>query len=70
MCKKKPVKEEVSKDYELCHPKPKKVRKMIMIMDESVIGMLQVCEEKEIKVPTVICKDREADGEEKAVESI
>merc|ERR1711872_396126 len=40
VCKKKPVTEEVSKDFELCRPKPN-----------------EVCEDKEIKVPRVICEE-------------
>ena len=50
VCKKAPVTEEVSKDFELCRPKPTKV-----------------CEDKELKVPNVVCEEpEEAAG--KAVE--
>merc|ERR1739838_939707 len=40
ICKKKPITEEVSKDFELCRPKPS-----------------EVCEEKEIKVPRLVCEE-------------
>merc|ERR1712024_28544 len=56
ICKKKPVTEEVSKDFELCRPKP-----------------TRVCEEKELKVPTVVCEEPEAEAEEaeeKTVEEV
>merc|ERR1712165_367091 len=51
VCKKEPVIEEVSKDFELCHPKPTKV-----------------CEDKEIKVPSVVCEEPES--EEAAVKEV
>merc|ERR1711963_1379652 len=47
VCKKKPTTEEVSKDFELCRPKPN-----------------EVCEDKEIKVPRVICEDPEEKAED------
>merc|ERR1711963_991181 len=47
VCKKKPTTEEVSKDFELCRPKPN-----------------EVCEDKEIKVPRVICEDPEGKAED------
>jgi len=40
ICKKTPITEEVSKDFELCIPKPS-----------------EVCEEKEIKVPRLVCEE-------------
>merc|ERR1712029_1193841 len=40
ICKKTPITEEVSKDFELCRPKPS-----------------EVCEEKEIKVPRLVCEE-------------
>merc|ERR1711953_606774 len=46
ICKKEPVIEEVSKDFELCRPKPS-----------------EVCEDKEIKVPRVVCEEPEAKEE-------
>merc|ERR1711862_376581 len=45
--KKKPTTEEVSKDFELCRPKPN-----------------EVCEDKETKVPRVICEDPEKKAED------
>jgi len=42
VCKKVPVKEEVSKEFELCRPAPK-----------------EECEEREIKVPTLNCEEKE-----------
>ena len=42
VCRKEPVIEEVSKDFELCRPKPS-----------------EVCEDKEIKVPRVVCEEPE-----------
>merc|ERR1712066_840090 len=53
ICKKKPVTEEVSKDYELCRPKPN-----------------EVCEDKEIKVPKLICEDEEDVKQAEEVETI
>merc|ERR1711862_258365 len=50
ICKKTPITEEVSKDFELCRPKPS-----------------EVCEEKEIKVPKLVCEEpaeKEAGGAE------
>merc|ERR1712233_182988 len=52
-CKKKPVTEEVSKDFELCRPKPN-----------------EVCEDKEIKVPKLICEDEEDVKQSEEVETI
>merc|ERR1711963_1011254 len=40
ICKKTPITEEVSKDFELCRPKPS-----------------EVCEDKEIKVPKLVCEE-------------
>ena len=52
VCKKTPVTEEVSKDFELCRPKP-----------------TEVCEDKELKVPNIVCEEPEAEeAEGKAVE--
>merc|ERR1711910_87995 len=51
VCKKEPVIEEVSKDFELCRPKPS-----------------EVCEDKEIKVPSVVCGEPEAKEAEEAEE--
>merc|ERR1712141_494880 len=52
VCKKAPVTEEVSKDFELCRPKP-----------------TEVCEDKELKVPKIVCEEPEAEeAEGKAVE--
>merc|ERR1712079_716532 len=51
VCKKEPVIEEVSKDFELCRPKPS-----------------EVCEDKEIKVPSVVCGEPEAKEAEDAEE--
>merc|ERR1712112_189503 len=53
ICKKKPVTEEVSKDFELCRPKPN-----------------EVCEDKEIKVPKLICEDEEDVKQAEEVETI
>ena len=47
ICKKAPVTEEVSKDFELCRPKPTKV-----------------CEDKELKVPNIVCEEPEKATEE------
>ena len=54
VCKKTPVTEEVSKDFELCRPKP-----------------TEVCEDKELKVPKIVCEEPEAEeAGEKAVEVV
>merc|ERR1712029_1271846 len=53
VCKKKPTTEKVSKDFELCRPKPN-----------------EVCEDKEIKVPKLICEDEEDVKQAEEVETI
>ena len=58
ICKKTPITEEVSKDFELCRPKPIEVCLSSIHWQEGVqIPYLQVCEDKEVKVPKLVCEE-------------